>query len=420
MRDESQPAVLVVGLGKLGVCIAAVIAAAGFDVYGSDPDPDIRGTILRGNAPHPEPEVAEIIARHPFHVSADTAALAAMADVAYIVVPTPSLPDGRFDSSMVCDAVRDVARGFQNRVRLMRPTIVVVSTVMPGTIDGPVRDTLDAEGLTVDADVGLVYSPALIALGSVVRDLRNPDVVMIGASDALAGAVHESIIREVVKPSTPIRDMSPVDTEIAKLSINAYLSVKIAYANTVARVCEGFPGADAANVLATVGADTRIGSKFLTAGGTGSGPCLPRDTVAFDMVGGGAASGMVKIADGEVLDWIEEQVIRSVCPGFAHEVAVLGLAYKPGVPVVADSFGIRVLNRLRALFDVVSHDPMVSHRAQRVVEAPELTAALDASVWVVACPHDEYRLLLPVPGQTVIDVWGLYGAGPQIVRPGQG
>lgn len=419
---EHEPVLTVVGLGKLGVCIAGVFSAAGYVVNGTDRSPDVLGAILANKA-NPEPGLNDLIRDHPFNVGDDTAALARESDVALIVVPTPSGDDGRFDPSMVCEAVTEVARGFKERARATYPVVVVVSTVMPSTMDTVVRSAVEAEGLTVGVDAGLVYSPSLIALGSVIQNLRHPDVCLMGTSDDAASRTASHLYRRMVAAGTPFHHLSLIDCEIAKLSINAYLSVKVGFANTVARVCEGQTGANVGQVLAAVGTDKRIGHLFLKAGGVAGGQCLPRDSVAFGTIGGGAVSQMITHADGETLDWVASHVEKAVADAdgrFTYDVSVLGLSYKPSLPHVGDSFGLRILNRLRPLYEVACHDPYSAVSIQRVTQEHRLVQAQDAAVIVVACAHELYETIEPQRGQTVIDVWNHCADGPNVIRPGVG
>lgn len=417
-----ESVITVVGLGRLGACVAAVFSAAGFVVHGADQNPDVLGAIL-ANKPNPEPGLNALIAEHPFHVDSDTVALARESDIALIVVPTPSGPDGRFDCSLVCAAVADVARGFAERARATYPVVVIVSTTMPGQVDGEITEAIELEGLTVGVDCGLVYAPSLIALGDVIRNLREPDVCMVGCGDDAAAKSWTHVLRKVVKAATPFRRMSIIDTEIAKLSINAYLSLKIGFANTVARICEQHDGADATEVLATVGADHRIGSAFLKHGATAGGPCLSRDVAAIETVGANAVASMVRMADAETLDWVATNVDAAIAKAddhFVYDVAVLGVAYKPASSITLDSFGVRVLNRVRALYATACHDPYANVNIQRVTQELRFMCAQDAAVLVVACPHELYGGLVAQPGQTILDVWSVCADGDGVIRPGVG
>lgn len=404
----------------MGACLAAVFSAAGFEVYGADQSQAAVDAVLTATPRFHEPGLAELLAEHPFHASTDTPAMCALADVAFIVTPTPSKEDGRFDASYVCAAAADVARGFLDRARPGTPIMVVVSTVMPGACDGEIRAAIEATGLT---EYRVAFAPAFIALGSVIDDFRTADQHLIGCDDLATFGTLQHIYTRSHARGNVCRRLSIIDCEIAKLSVNAYLSVKIGFANTVARICEGQPGADVAEVLRAVGSDARIGQAYLHAGATASGPCLPRDVRAMDTVGGGAVSALVNVADDELTEWVAGFVERAADPErfWLWDVAILGLAYKADVAVADDSFGMRLAHRLRPLFEVVTHDPYITlSGVKRVTQVRTVDEAMDAAVVVVACDHLAYRGLKPRPGQTIVDVWRHCADVPGVVRPGIG
>lgn len=424
MADETT--VLVVGAGRLGRCIAAVFADAGVPTLASDKNPTLIESLEQGVVSFPEPQLIPMLSRSQPDWSTDTVAQAAKADVALIVVPTPSSPDGRFDSQYVCSAVRDVCEGFKQRERPARPTIVVISTVMPGSCDNEISAVIRDEGFESGDTIGFAYTPAFIALGNVIDDFKNPDVVMIGCADTDTYDTVVDLYALVVNPFAVMQLMSLVDTEIAKLSVNVFLSLKVAFANTVARVCEGLPGANVNSVLNAVRQDSRIGGRYLQAGSTASGPCLPRDVIAFDRAGGDAMAETVAQADEETISWVLNRV-EDACvdaqPGDRPTVTVLGLAYKPDCPVADASLGGEVLRALESAgcYDVSWSDPwdLLPGYANRV----SFGQALQSDVIVVGCGHSEYRGLLKArEGQTVVDLWMVAsddGAGA-VVRPGVG
>src|SRR6185436_11415889 len=126
--------------------------------------------------------------------------------------------------------------------------------------------------------LGLCFSPEFIALGTVIRDMLEPDMVLIGESDPRAGAMLEHLYRGVCENDPPFRRMSLVEAELTKLAVNTYVTMKISYANTLAGLCERLPGADVESVTDALGLDTRIGGKYLRGAIAYGGPCFPRDT----------------------------------------------------------------------------------------------------------------------------------------------
>ncbi len=138
-----------------------------------------------------------------------------------------------------------------------------------------------ASGRRVGETLGLCYSPEFIALGNVIRDMLEPDMVLIGESDPRAGDVLERLYRGVCENDPPFRRMSLVNAELTKIAVNTYVTMKISYANALADMCERLPGADVDTVTDALGLDTRIGPKYLRGAIAYGGPCFPRDNKAF-------------------------------------------------------------------------------------------------------------------------------------------
>ena len=140
--------------------------------------------------------------------------------------------------------------------------------------------TAEAVELTKDARAAgaaavLLFPPTLFMWGAQLK----PDMVLLGEADAKAGDLIEAVQRSV--SSAPVLRMNLVNAEIAKLALNSYVTMKISFANMIAEMCEQVPGADAAAVGRLLGADSRIGAKYLTGALGYGGPCFPRDNAAL-------------------------------------------------------------------------------------------------------------------------------------------
>ena len=115
-----------------------------------------------------------------------------------------------------------------------------------------------------------------------IRDFLNPDFLLVGELDGESGAHLEACYREIMPPTTPVRRMTLENAELAKISVNAYVTTKITFANMLAEMCARIPGGDVDVVSDALGLDTRIGRKYLTGGLGFGGPCFPRDNVALE------------------------------------------------------------------------------------------------------------------------------------------
>jgi UDPglucose 6-dehydrogenase len=361
--------IAVYGLGKLGTGLACVLSTT-HTVTGIDP--------IEPPANFKEPKV---------NLDAVTySSVPVAADMSFIVVPTPSLSNGKFDHTYV-----ERALGQISEVNDKGHTAVIVSTVMPGT----------CANLQIKfTNLHLVYNPTFIALGSVVNDLMSPDMLLIGGPDITAVGrvqlVWEMVFQKqdtCVYPS-PTRSNKFVDIELLKLSVNCALATKIALANSLGQLYKAY-GASPMFVQ-HLGDDDRLGRGFWTPGAPLGGPCLPRDNIALRAAGNefGIAmpfSSAVINSDWEhksrILDLITEEPKKSV--------GILGMSYKYGVPVAEGSFGAWLRQELEYL-----EIPWKAY--DTVLEGYHSLADVLACERIVVC-HRELRGRIST--EKAIDIW---------------
>src|SRR6266403_179735 len=234
--------VSVIGLGKLGAPMAACFATRGFRVIAADMDPQKVDAIGRGVPPVHEPGLAELLLESKGRLSAtqDTEAAVRDSEATFIVVGTPSEPDGGFSLRYVIPTCEAIGRALRSKNSFH--LVVVTSTVMPGSTGGEIKSALErASGKRCGEDFGLCYSPEFIALGTVIRDFLNPDFLLIGESDPRTGDVLSDIYAHTCKNSATVARMNFINAEITKLAVNTYITTKISYANMLARLCANLP-----------------------------------------------------------------------------------------------------------------------------------------------------------------------------------
>ena len=396
----------VVGLGKLGVPLAACLAARGFRVIGVDVDRRRVAAINSGQSSVFEPGLGDFVAAAKERLSATESAEAAesASDTTFIVVPTPCEPDGGFSLRYVLAACEAIGRALRGKEDFH--LVILSSTVMPGSTDGPVRSTLEAiSGKRCGLDFGLCYSPEFVALGSVINDLLNPDFVLIGQSDDHSGALLEMLYREMCENNPPIVRMNFVNAELTKLAVNTFVTTKITFANMLARICEQLPGANVDVITSALGLDRRIGSKYLKGAIGYGGPCFPRDNGALAAVAGrvGAPAILAEATDranrGEVLRLAA--LIKSKLPT-EGTVGIMGLAYKPHTDVVDESQGLLLARELMSQYiSVIAYDPVAMTNAScqlgsSIRFADSLEGCVEAAdVIVITTPWDVFLRLTP-------------------------
>ena len=390
---EGKSAISVVGIGRLGICIAAVFAERQHHVIGVDIKEERVREVNEGKIKTTEPFLAEYLEylRNTEDLEATTDYGYAMAntDVTFIVVNTPSRADGSFSNEQVESALKGMSPALKEKENHL---IVVASTVMPGSMR-------DFSRLLDMPHVGLCYNPSFIAQGNVIRGIQGPDLVLIGESDSRSGGLLEELWSETLRTRVPIVRMGWENAELTKITLNAYITMKISFANNLAEICERLEGGDVDAVTQAIGLDSRISGKYLKGALGYGGPCFPRDSRAFSR----AASTLgVEAPIASMVDAVNRRQVERVLElveGLPGEKVVLGHTYKPGTDIIEESQAAEIAERLGAKW----YDPSgCSHTLEGILKG--------AGVVVVATPWPEFESLrredLP-EGCFVVDCWRL-------------
>lgn len=402
---NSLPKLSVVGLGKLGAPAAAVFASKGYSVIGYDVNQRSVETINAGFAPVQESGLEELIQQNTerFTATSDLRKAVLSSDVSFIIVPTPSKADGAFSNKYVLDAVTKIGKALREKETWH--LVVICCTVMPGATETAIKPCLEkSSGRVVGENVGLCYNPEFIALGSVINDMLNPDIVLIGESDKRSGDFLEKIYKRSCDSKPAIKRMNFINAELTKISINTYVTTKISYANMIADMCDNLSGADCNVVTDAIGGDSRIGHKYLK-GATGyGGPCFPRDNVAFAALAkkirakAGLAIATDKINKHQPQRLIK--LLKRVAPK-AKKIAIIGLSYKPDTPVIEESQGVKLALLLQKNnCKVTVYDRLADQAAKNVIPKKiKIAASLDHAV----TDQDAILIMVPDPAYARFD-----------------
>ena len=256
----------VIGAGRLGICFALLAESAGHDVYVSDVRPSYVAQINAREIFSNEPDVEELLMESK-HLRATTnnQDVIKSSDVIFTFVPTPSLDDGSYDCSLVDSVVCDLLRA----PNLEGKKFIVGCTTNPGFVD-KVDEKLEGRGISV------FYSPEFVAQGTIIRDMKNADMILCGGRDDDGFEKIKAIYLSFMDSQVNFYPMSNTAAEITKIGINCFLTYKISYANMMGQILYNSGcGDEIKNILASIGADSRIGSKYLNYGLGFGGPCLP-------------------------------------------------------------------------------------------------------------------------------------------------
>lgn len=414
--------VSVIGLGKLGLCTAASFASAGIHVIGVDTSEYIVENLKKRECPIDETGLPALLDKcwKNIEVSYDIDYAVQNSDIAFIVVPTPSMENGVFTNQYLEIVLRGIGKALQNKNAFF--VVDVVSTVMPGSCDKEFKPLLESIAQKrCGEDFGLVYNPEFIALGSVIENFLNPDMILIGASDERSSSMVRKAYEQTCQNAPEFHQMSLVNAEITKLSLNCYVTMKISYANELAAICEQVAGADVDVVTSAVGADSRVGKKYIKGGLGFGGPCFPRDNQAFQAFGKlynvetRLSPNVVAINDNVVMRLMHHTQKLS----HNARVSILGLSYKPSTHIVEESQAILLIEKLLERgFEVRVHDPMAIASTQalfgeRIIYSDSVESCVEKSEAIfMMTDWPQYRdlnwkelALQAAPGSLLIDAW---------------
>lgn len=417
----------VFGIGKLGLPIMACLAHKGYKVIGVDVDPRIIASVNERRPLIYEPGLAELLETSgDLSATSDYRYAVENSGMTFIVVPTPSQGDGSFSTKYVETVTEQIAVGLKDKSNFQ--VVVLTSTVLPGATEGVVKPLLEKiSGKKCGLDFGLSYSPEFIALGSVIQDFMNPDVILIGESDPRSGELLSELYQTVCDNNPPVVRTTIYNAELAKISLNAFITMKISFANTLAELCERIPGGDAEAVSRLLGFDSRIGRKYLSGALAYGGPCFPRDNKAFSsfakMIGCNARLAEATDKENEHQnERIAEFVKQRVGEVRDKSIAILGLTYKPDTDVIKESAAIKIANTLlQGGAILLVYDPAGMENARKVLGEKNIRYAgsakeclQDANFCILATPWNEFKSLKPedftasMKQPVLLDCWRIF------------
>jgi GDP-mannose 6-dehydrogenase len=358
--------VTVFGIGYVGAVVAGCMSAAGHQVVAVDINPAKVDAVNDGRSPLAEPGLAELIAagvaEGRLRATASSDEGFAHGEILFVCVGTPGLPNDRLDTRYLEGVAEDLGAKLAAAADGIRRTVVIRSTVLPGTMDGVVRPALErTSGLRAGEDFGLGSMPEFLREGQGIEDFNNPAVVVIGAEDPRS----LDTLRALNNANLGAAFTCDFRTaEAIKFTNNAFHALKVAFANEVGAVCKR-SGIDGRLVLDILCADTKlnISRAYLRPGFAFGGSCLPKDVRA--LCSHAQALGVRTNVLDSLVPSNEAHVARAVATvvGFGRRrVSLLGLTFKPGTDDLRDSALVELAERLIGKgFSLRIYDPNFSY-----------------------------------------------------------
>jgi UDPglucose 6-dehydrogenase len=389
--------IAVVGTGYVGLVTGTCFAETGNQVICIDIDTAKVEQMKQGQIPIYEPELDVLFERNikagRLQFTTDLSAGIADAEIIFLALPTPPGEDGSADLSYILGVAEQLGKMLTDY-----KVIVDKSTVPVGTADR-VHAAIAANA---KVEFAVVSNPEFLREGYAVADFMKPDRVVIGCSDERAAKIMESLYKPFVRQGNPIYFMDEKSAELTKYAANSFLATKITFMNEIANFCE-VVGADVDKVRIGIGADNRIGKRFLFPGIGYGGSCFPKDVQAL------AKSGADHNYDFKILRAVmevnEDQKtilyprIKNYFRGnlLRKKIAVWGLAFKPDTDDIREAPALYMIRALlEAGAEVTAYDP----------EAMENVKSVFGNQ--ISYAKDEYDALLQADALLICTEWSTF------------
>lgn len=386
------------GTGHVGLVTAASLAKIGHDVVGVDDDQSKIVNLRSGRAPFFEPGLQELLdetmSAGRLRFIQDPAEALRDAEVVFICVGTPGRADG--EANMI--AVEAVALSIA--AHATKELTVVAKSTVPVQSAERIRSVLQRAS---SHRFHVVSNPEFMRQGRAVEEALHPDRILVGAENEQGHRVMRELYRPLLAEGVSYFATDLRTAELAKHACNAFLALKISYANALARLCE-ITGADVVSIADIMGSDPRIGRDFLNAGLGYGGYCLPKDVAAFQAQAARLGYEFrlldeTQRINDESVEAAFQKVNEALWNLEEKRIVLLGLAFKPRTDDVRDAPALKLARRLLdAGALVIGYDPLAQPHALalmnelRVADDPYL-AAEGAHCLVVCTEWPDFREL---------------------------
>ena len=395
--------IAIVGTGYVGLVSGACFAEMGIDVTCVDINPEKIKCLLNGEIPIYEPELDTLIQKNMragrLSFGTDLGAVVNSVDVVFIAVGTPPDEDGSADLQYVLEVARTFGRNIKKYTILVTKSTVPVGTAKK--VKAVIEEELTKRGEQIDFEVA--SNPEFLKEGAAIKDFMSPDRVVVGVESDRAKKVMERLYRPFQMNNYRLYFMDIPSAEMTKYAANAMLATRISIMTDIANLCD-LVGANVDMVRKGIGADTRIGSKFLYPGCGYGGSCFPKDVKALARTAReyGYTMGVIEAVEA-VNERQKEIVVKKLQDKLGtlrgKTIALWGLAFKPETDDMREAPALVVIEKLLEagasvkVYDPVAMDECRRRIGDRVVYCKDMyDVVIDADALAVLTEWKEFRI----------------------------
>jgi UDPglucose 6-dehydrogenase len=397
--------VTVIGCGYVGLVTGTCLASIGHTVRGVEKDRKKLKTLQDGHCPIFEPGLQELMqenyASGQLQFTDNVKAAVKDAEVVFLCVGTPSKPDGTVDMTYLEQAGKEVCDALAAQNNEYMVTIVVKSTVPPGTN----RRLYNFLREQTKAYVQVVSNPEFLKEGTAVDDCLRPDRIVIGGESPEAFRMMRRLYDPLVKREENFMTMNWESSELTKYAANSMLAARISFMNELTILCEHY-GADVEDIRKGIGSDQRIGPAFLRAGCGYGGSCFPKDVAAMEHISKAAGHESLFVNAVQTVNrnqkkrFVDKMEAKLGRPIAGATIAVWGLAFKADTDDIRESSAIDVIRYLLEKgANVKAHDYKAMENMKALYKdevewcADPVTAAAGADAVALITDRPQYTTL---------------------------
>ena len=395
--------IAIVGTGYVGLVSGACFAEMGIDVTCVDINPEKIKCLLNGEIPIYEPGLDDLVKRNVeagrLHFTTDLTTCLDNVEVVFSAVGTPPDEDGSADLQYVLEVARTFGRNIKKYTILVTKSTVPVGTAKK--VKAVIEEELTERGEQIDFEVA--SNPEFLKEGAAIKDFMSPDRVVVGVESDRAKKVMERLYRPFQMNNYRLYFMDIPSAEMTKYAANAMLATRISFMNDIANLCD-LVGANVDMVRKGIGADTRIGSKFLYPGCGYGGSCFPKDVKALARTAreSGYTMGVIEAVEA-VNERQKEIVVKKLQDKLGtlrgKTIALWGLAFKPETDDMREAPALVVIEKLLEagasvkVYDPVAMDECRRRIGDRVVYCKDMyDVVIDADALAVLTEWKEFRI----------------------------
>jgi len=364
--------VVIVGTGYVGLVSGTCFAEMGMHVQCVDVDANKVARLQKGEIPIYEPGLDDMVVRNTAagRLTFTTSLPEALAEAAvlFIAVGTPTSVDGSADLKYVLQVAKTIGENLSQYCLIVDKSTVPVGTAK--LVKQTIQAELDKRGVDISFDVA--SNPEFLKEGDAIKDFMTPDRVVVGVDSEKAKEVLSRLYRPFLLNNFRVIFMDVASAEMTKYAANAMLATRISFMNDVANLCDKV-GADINMVRKGIGADGRIGSKFLYAGCGYGGSCFPKDVKALIKTGNEHGVPMGVLQAVELVNESQKTILFRKLQKYISldqlkgaTVALWGLSFKPNTDDMREAPSVVLANALLAVgCKVKVYDPIAMEEAHK-------------------------------------------------------